>query len=149
MERDQTAQQIQYTHRQRNAVAVVLTLCLAVITCWLLGIGGLSKLWPKETLQPVCYLAPGGSANSSRLLVAFPWKGHEFCEGDLEASVTETATEVLVHPSERILPPLGRVGPCFGRGVEGGVVRISVDLSRNLGSRRVIRSVDGLELPKG
>jgi hypothetical protein len=92
--------------------------------------------------RSVLTLGPGGDPDV--VMVVFPWAPQEYCSGQFTVTATETDQEVAVG---QVTSRLGRSGSCAGLGTADGSARAELRLTRPLGSRRVVRASDGVELP--
>lgn len=83
------------------------------------------------------------TVNSRVIEVGFPWVGNGFCDGQFTVEVHESANEVTVG---QVADHGHRGGPCAGIGHEGGHAFVDVTLAVPLGTRPVIRAIDGVPL---
>lgn len=82
-------------------------------------------------------------ADSHEIEVGFPWIGTEYCVGQFTVEVHESPTEIAIG---QVADHGHRGGPCAGIGHEGDHAYVDVTLAAPLGSRPVVRTIDGTRL---
>ena len=127
----------------RWSAAVLLLFATAVAAlAGYQGSGPLARLWVTERrIDPQSVAVVDGTLTVS---VAVPWTEEGYCDGQFEATATETPTEV------RFGPVVSREHPgqfCSGLGTAENLAWTDVQLTAPLGTRTPVRASDGAPLP--
>lgn len=131
------------TSASRIKVFAGLLACVLVAAGMMWAFG--PRVGPPSSLTPTSFSTLGPGGEPTVLMVRFAWPEPGFCPGEFSVSASETGGVVTVSQVTRAASPLFG-GSCAGLGTVDQQASVAVTLTEPVGTRRVVRAVDGQEL---